>query len=49
MSADTEGFVQKIREFHGDVKLISKESSLKLCIVAAGSANCPPRFTPTVE
>jgi len=49
MSADTEGFVQKIREFHGDVKLISKESSLKLCIVAAGSANCHPRFTPTVE
>ncbi|MDB4325005.1 3'(2'),5'-bisphosphate nucleotidase CysQ [Flavobacteriaceae bacterium] len=49
MSADTEGYIQQMREIHGDVKLISKGSSLKLCMVAQGAANCYPRFAPTME
>ena len=49
MSEETEGYVQQMREIHGDVKLISKGSSLKLCMVAEGAANCYPRFAPTME
>ena len=49
MSAETEGYIQQMREIHGEVKLISKGSSLKLCMVAEGAANCYPRFAPTME
>ena len=31
------------------IELISKGSSLKLCMVARGKANCYPRFAPTME
>ena len=34
---------------HGEVEFISKGSSLKLCMVAEGRANCYPRFAPTME
>jgi 3'(2'), 5'-bisphosphate nucleotidase len=49
MSAETEEYVQQMREIHGEVNLISKGSSLKLCMVAEGAANCYPRFAPTME
>ena len=49
MSAETESYVQQMRDIHGTVKLISKGSSLKLCMVAEGTANCYPRFAPTME
>ena len=49
MSVETESYVQQMRDIHGDVKLISKGSSLKLCMVAEGTANCYPRFAPTME
>ena len=49
MSAETEGYIEKMRDLHGEVKLISKGSSLKLCMVAEGAANCYPRFAPTME
>jgi 3'(2'), 5'-bisphosphate nucleotidase len=49
MSPETESYVQKMRDIHGAVKLISKGSSLKLCMVAEGKANCYPRFAPTME
>jgi len=49
MSAETKSYVQQMRDIHGDVNLISKGSSLKLCMVAEGSANCYPRFAPTME
>ena len=49
MSPETESYVQEMREKHGEVKLISKGSSLKLCMVAEGTANCYPRFAPTME
>ena len=40
---------KQMRDIHGEVKLISKGSSLKLCMVAEGTANCYPRFAPTME
>ena len=49
MSKETEEYVQEMRNIHGEVKLISKGSSLKLCMVAEGTANCYPRFAPTME
>jgi len=49
MSIETEEYVQQMRNIHGEVKLISKGSSLKLCMVAEGTANCYPRFAPTME
>ena len=49
MSAETETYVQEMHDIHGDVNLISKGSSLKLCMVAEGTANCYPRFAPTME
>ena len=49
MSAETETYVQEMHDIHGDVNLISKGSSLKLCMVADGTANCYPRFAPTME
>ena len=49
MSLETEEYLQQMRDTHREVKLISKGSSLKLCMVAEGTANCYPRFAPTME
>jgi len=49
MSAETGEYVQQMRDVHGEINLISKGSSLKLCMVAEGTANCYPRFAPTME
>ena len=49
MSKETEAYVQEIRDTYGEVNLISKGSSLKLCMVAEGTAHCYPRFAPTME
>ena len=38
-----------MKDKHGAVNLISKGSSLKLCMVAEGQANCYPRFAPAME
>lgn len=49
MSKETEEYVEEMRSLHGQVNLISKGSSLKLCMVAEGQADCYPRFAPTME
>lgn len=49
MSFETEKYIQEMRNKYGKVNLISKGSSLKLCMVAEGSADCYPRFAPTME
>ena len=49
MSAETESYIKRMRDLHGEVNLISKGSSLKLCMVAEGQADCYPRFAPTME
>ena len=49
MSQETESYIQEMRDLHGKVKIISKGSSLKLCMVAEGSANSYPRLAPTME
>lgn len=49
MSPETEAFVEKLREAGKTVELTSSGSSLKLCMVADGSADVYPRFGPTME
>jgi 3'(2'), 5'-bisphosphate nucleotidase len=49
MSPETQDFVKQMKDKHGEVNLISKGSSLKLCMVAEGLADCYPRFAPTME
>jgi 3'(2'), 5'-bisphosphate nucleotidase len=49
MSPETEVFTREKEKEHGQIKLISKGSSLKLCMVAEGLADCYPRFAPTME
>ncbi|MEQ6123456.1 3'(2'),5'-bisphosphate nucleotidase CysQ [Pseudotenacibaculum sp. MALMAid0570] len=49
MSKETEIFINDLRKQFGVVDLISKGSSLKLCMVAEGVAQCYPRFAPTME
>ena len=49
LSAETENFIQELKQLHGDIQITSKGSSLKLCMVAEGTAECYPRFAPTME
>ena len=49
MSKETDHYIQEMRKKYGEVNLISKGSSLKLCMVAEGIADCYPRFAPTME
>lgn len=49
LSGDTEAFIKELESKHGEVATLSKGSSLKLCMVAEGSADCYPRFAPTME
>ncbi|MEO8147931.1 MAG: 3'(2'),5'-bisphosphate nucleotidase CysQ [Bacteroidia bacterium] len=46
---ETDALIDGLRKQHGEVQLISKGSSLKLCLVAEGSANIYPRLAPTME
>ena len=49
MSAETEEFIEELKGKHGDIEIASMGSSLKICLVAEGSADVYPRFAPTME
>ena len=49
MSAETETFMAELEKEHGEIDVLSRGSSLKLCMVAEGSAQVYPRFAPTME
>ncbi len=49
LNAETQAFIHARRKQMGEVELISKGSSLKLCLVAEGSAHIYPRLAPTME
>ena len=48
-SKDLEAYVEKIKQEKGDVDFIAAGSSLKICLVAEGSADIYPRLGPTME
>ena len=49
LNLETEQFINNLKKDKGKINLISKGSSLKMCLVAEGSADCYPRFAPTME
>ncbi len=49
LTKETEEFIESMKIKHGEVNLISKGSSIKLCLVAEGKANVYPRAAPTME
>ncbi len=49
LTPETEDYIQKLKETHPDIQLISSGSSLKICLVAEGKADVYPRFAPTME
>lgn len=49
MNADTQNYIDALREVHPDLQLVQGGSSLKLCRVAEGSADIYPRLGPTCE
>lgn len=49
LSPETEDYISRLRQQHSDVQLRSAGSSLKLCLIAEGSADVYPRFAPTME
>lgn len=49
LSDETVNFIEELKEKHGELEFISIGSSLKLCLVAEGKADCYPRFAPTME
>ena len=49
LNPQTTEYINKIRNGHDDVKIISKGSSLKICMIAEGVADVYPRFGPTSE
>ncbi len=49
LSEQTEAFVERLRKEHAEVEFVSSGSSIKLALVAEGSADVYPRFAPTCE
>lgn len=49
MSDETLEYFTNVRAKHPDAEIISKGSSLKICMVAEGAADVYPRFAPTME
>lgn len=49
LSEDTQAIINQKEKEHGQVDVVSKGSSLKLCLVAEGSADYYPRLAPTME
>lgn len=49
MNEETSSYINKIKNQGKTVKVVSKGSSLKFCLVAEGNADVYPRFAPTME
>ncbi|MBK3519590.1 3'(2'),5'-bisphosphate nucleotidase CysQ [Carboxylicivirga marina] len=48
-SKETEQYINTLKVKEGTVELVSRGSSLKMCLVAEGSAHLYPRLGPTME
>lgn len=49
MNTETKDYINKLKTKHSQIDIISRGSSLKICMVAEGLANEYPRFGPTME
>jgi len=48
-SPETAEVMDKLAKEHGELNIVSMGSSLKICLVADGSADIYPRYAPTME
>ncbi len=49
MNKATEEFIENLKQQGKPIKMVTKGSSLKLCMIAEGKADIYPRFAPTME
>jgi 3'(2'), 5'-bisphosphate nucleotidase len=49
MTAETSAFIASQEAEHGQIEILSRGSSLKICMIAEGLADVYPRFAPTME
>ena len=49
MNEETSSFIKSLEAEHGEADIMSRGSSLKICMVAEGKADVYPRFAPTME
>lgn len=49
LTSETTSYIDEIRKVHNKIRIISKGSSLKICMVAEGIADVYPRYAPTSE
>lgn len=49
MNEETKDFIKELEKEHQNIDVVSKGSSLKICLVAEGEADIYPRFGPTME
>jgi len=49
LSPETEAFILGLKQEHPEIQIVSAGSSLKLCLIADGSADYYPRLAPTME
>lgn len=49
LNVETTNFIEDLKKEHNQIKIVSKGSSLKICMVAEGLADIYPRFSPTCE
>ncbi len=49
LSSETKAYIEDLKTKHKNIKVVSKGSSLKICMVAEGFADVYPRFAPTME
>lgn len=49
LSDETSSFIQQLRDKYDEIDCISSGSSIKIALVAEGSADVYPRFAPTME
>jgi 3'(2'), 5'-bisphosphate nucleotidase len=49
INRETEAFIETLREKHSAVRIVNKGSSLKICMVAEGTADIYPKIGTTME
>lgn len=49
LSAETQNYIDEAEKKYNNVRTVSSGSSIKICLVAEGTADAYPRFAPTME
>ena len=49
LTPETQFFIDEMQRLHSQVRTVSSGSSIKICMVAEGTADAYPRYAPTME